>query len=346
LAGKAGKKDVELKYLAKAAEKATSADALLRLGDLLTEKKSWKEAAERYRQAWAKDKSAPLPLLLHGRALVGAGQEAEGKKAIEVAHQLPLGNEYARYQFAKALAERNLPEDARRERELTLKVGALEGWAINETLRMSGYEAQQQKDYGRAADIFEQFRLRCLRMGVSFVDYSAHVQVPSLVHQNRARALAAGGKFDEAKKEWQLCLALIPGNVNIPIYLLPELEKAGRKQEADDLYNGVFKVNEQACKDYPKSANNHNNLAWLAVVCKRQLELAEEHASEAVRLAPGNAGYLDTLAEVNFQRGRQAKAIELMKQCIKLDGKFDYFRKQLKRFEAGDPKAEVPDEGQ
>jgi tetratricopeptide (TPR) repeat protein len=172
------------------------------------------------------------------------------------------------------------------------------------------------------------------------------VQVPSLVHQNRARALVAAGKLDEAKKEWQLCLALVPNNVNIPIYLLPELEKAGRKQEADELYNRVFKVNEQACKDYPKSANSHNNLAWLAVVCRRQLDVAEEHATEAVRLAPGNAGYLDTLAEVHFQRGRQAKAIELMKECIKLDGKFEYFRKQLKRFEAGDPKAEVPDEGQ
>lgn len=346
LAGKAGKKDLEMKYLVKAAEKATNADALVRLGDLLGEKKSWKEAAERYREAWNKDKSVPLPLLLQGRALVQAGQEAEGKKLIEVAHQLPLGNEYTRYQFAKALAERNLTEDGRRERDLTLKVGALEGWAINETLRAAGYEAQQQRDWSRAADIFEQFRLRCLRMGVSFVEYSAHVQVPALVHQNRARALVAAGKIDEAKKEWQLCLALVPGNVNIPIYLTPDLEKAGRRKEADELYNQVFQVNEQACKDYPKSANSHNTLAWLAVVCKRQLDVAEEHANLAVKLAPSNAGYLDTLAEVNFQRGRQAKAIELMKRCLELDTKFDYFRKQLKRFEAGDPKADVPDEGQ
>ena len=56
------------------------------------------------------------------------------------------------------------------------------------------------------------------------------------------------------------------------------------------------------------------------------------------------AGYLDTLAEVHFQRGRQAKAIELMKRCLELDSKFDYFRKQLKRIEAGNPKAPRPEE--
>src|SRR5205807_1085485 len=98
-------------------------------------------------------------------------------------------------------------------------------------------------------------------------------------------------------------------------------------------------------RDYPQSATNHNTLAWLGALCRRHLDAAEEHANTAVKLTPDNAGYLDTLAEVNFQRGNAARAKELMQRCVELEPKNDYFRKQLKRIEAGDPRAEVPDEG-
>jgi tetratricopeptide (TPR) repeat protein len=86
----------------------------------------------------------------------------------------------------------------------------------------------------------------------------------------------------------------------------------------------------------------HNSLAWLAARCRRQLALAENHAKKAVELAPDTPGYLDTLAEVQFQSGRKEAAIATMKRCIELDPDRPYYRKQLKRFEAGDPLADVP----
>ena len=52
---------------------------------------------------------------------------------------------------------------------------------------------------------------------------------------------------------------------------------------------------------------------------------------------------LDTLAEVHFQRGEKDKAREIMQRCIALEGKTAYFRKQLARFEAGNPAADVPE---
>ena len=60
-------------------------------------------------------------------------------------------------------------------------------------------------------------------------------------------------------------------------------------------------------------------------------ELALAHAEKAVELAPNNAGYLDTLAEVLFQHGDKAVAAE--KRAIELDPKKPYFRKQLRRLE-------------
>jgi tetratricopeptide (TPR) repeat protein len=75
---------------------------------------------------------------------------------------------------------------------------------------------------------------------------------------------------------------------------------------------------------------------------RRDLDAALDHATQATKLAPDNPGYLDTLAEIHFQRGDKDKAIAALKKCIAMDPKRTYFTKQLKRFEAGDPKAELP----
>ena len=64
-----------------------------------------------------------------------------------------------------------------------------------------------------------------------------------------------------------------------------------------------------------------------------------------MELDPDNSGHLDTLAEVYFQRGDKDKAIELMKKCIEMQPKYEYFHKQLKRMQAGDRDADVPPEG-
>jgi len=126
---------------------------------------------------------------------------------------------------------------------------------------------------------------------------------------------------------------------------VPLLEKSGRKQAADNLFAKVFMHREQLCADFPRSAQQHTELACLSARCRRQLDKALTHAQKAVALDPKSASYLDTLAEVYFQRGDQAKAIELMRRCLELDlspGQGDFYRRQLKRFEAGDRLADLP----
>ena len=79
-------------------------------------------------------------------------------------------------------------------------------------------------------------------------------------------------------------------------------------------------------------------------VLPAQPGFGQEHALKAVALAPDSAGDFDTLAEVCFQRGDKDKAVAAEKKAIDLDSKKAYFRKQLKRIEAGDPSAERPAE--
>jgi tetratricopeptide (TPR) repeat protein len=188
--------------------------------------------------------------------------------------------------------------------------------------------------------------LRVLQTSVSFVETPAYVGVPAHVHRHRARGQVALGKFDEALKEVQAAEAVQPGNIQLVIDVVPELEKAGRKKEAADLYGRVLALWEKVIADYPKSASSRNTLAWMAVCCRRDLDKALEHATKAVELAPDSAAYTDTLAEVHFQRGDKDKAIELMKRCMALEPKRAFYQRQMKRFEAGDASAPLPPSGE
>ncbi len=135
-----------------------------------------------------------------------------------------------------------------------------------------------------------------------------------------------------------------PGNTNVAISLVPEMERRGRRKEADVLFDRCLEPHERTCCDYPRCADSHNAVAWMSACCRRNLDKALEHARKAVELAPTNADYIDTLAEVYFQRGEKDKAIASQKRAIELDPKNSYYRKQLRRLETGDPATERPAE--
>ena len=110
------------------------------------------------------------------------------------------------------------------------------------------------------------------------------------------------------------------------------------------MFDRCLAVQENLCKEYPNNPSGHNGAAWLSACCGRGLESAEQHALKAVGLSPDSPGVRDTLAEAYFQRGDKDKAIAAEKKSVELDPKKAYYRKQLKRMEAGDPAAERPPE--
>lgn len=341
----AGLDELALSYFTRPAD-AGSPAALLRLGDYLAEKKQWKPAAERYGQAWEKDRTQTVAVLLRGWALTQAGEEKEGRKLMELAHWLPLADEAARYNLAEALAKHGLSEAARQERQLILRIGAFESWYVGDSLRHAAQEAVARKDFLTAAACYERAMLRCLKTNTGFLDTAAYLVVPHLVHRYRARGQLAAGRVDEARRELHLCQTALPGDVDLPIALVPELEKLGRKAEADELFAQAFAVQEKLCADYPQSSWARNSLAWLSARCRRQLDKGLDQALQATKLSPQNPAYIDTLAEIYFQKNDRPQAIALMKQCLQLDGKNDYFRRQLQRFETGNPATDPAEEAE
>ena len=325
-------------------EKNGSALALIRLGDLDAEKKEWDKAADDYRQAWEQDHFEVIALYLEGWALAQAGKDKEGKKLMEAAHWTPLGDGQVRAAFLRALEARGQREAVRRERGLLLRLSPAGSYNAVQGMREAAAAALEGDDYAAAAAGQERIMLRCLTGQVSFVQPAAYLGVPALVHRLRAQADTAAGKFDDAQKEVALGLEALPGNTYVPIELVPAWDRAGRKKEAQELFDRCIAVQEELCDAYPNCAWGHNSVAWISACCRRNLESAQVHALKAVALAPDSAGDLDTLAEVNFQRGDKEKAIAAQKKAIQLDPKKAYYRRQLKRIEAGDPAAQRPAE--
>ncbi|HZT82014.1 MAG TPA: hypothetical protein VFA26_17440 [Gemmataceae bacterium] len=338
----AGKDDKARAYLDGAAQAGATPAARLRLGDFLAAKGRWQEAAREYRLAWEKAPEQALPLCLCGHALLKAGDEREGKKLLETAALLPLGSEVARYNLAEELNRRGLTDLAVKERELLAKIGWRRSIYVGNTLVRLSPVAESRKEHFRAAAWTQEQALVILRNNIYFTDPNGYLMVPHRVHLQRARGLLAEGKVDEALAEARLADALVPGSLTVPVKLVPELEKRGRKKEADELYARTRDRFEALRKAHPNSAWCHNALAWLAAGCRRQLDEALRQAQKAVELEPDQAGYLDTLAEVHFQRGEKEKALAAMKKCVELEPKNETFRKRLKRIEAGDPSSEMP----
>ena len=116
------------------------------------------------------------------------------------------------------------------------------------------------------------------------------------------------------------------------IAFVNELDKLGKKAEADDLYRKHTAPYRALSAAYPASAQAHNQLAWAQAKCRRDLDDALTQARRAVELDPKNTACLDTLAETYFQRGEVQQAIEIMNRCVELEPNEERDQEQLERF--------------
>jgi tetratricopeptide (TPR) repeat protein len=87
----------------------------------------------------------------------------------------------------------------------------------------------------------------------------------------------------------------------------------------------------RAIEAFPNDAVTLNNTAWLCALCGRNMDKAKEFADRAVAIRH-DPTYLDTLAEVEFRRGRAREALELSQQCREMEPRDDQHKKQIRRF--------------
>jgi tetratricopeptide (TPR) repeat protein len=183
-----------------------------------------------------------------------------------------------------------------------------------------------------AARHWEQTRFYLLKPGTNLLEQAGYLDLGATIHRMRVKHLLAAGDKAGAVTELKHCEQLLPGSIKLVEELLPLLRKAELTDEADDLVENCFQVYAQAVQQFPESANLHNQAAWVAAIAGHRLDDALPLAEEAVRLAPENAAYADTLAEVHFARGDRDKAIEWSRRSLALDPDSKLHAERLESF--------------
>ncbi|MGL6097198.1 MAG: hypothetical protein ACRC7O_15550 [Fimbriiglobus sp.] len=305
----------------------------LELGDLLMDAGKFADAAKRYEQGWKWFPDNGLLLYLSGRALTAAGENAEGKRRTDLAHWVSLGNPRIRGRFLEELVSRGHTAAARRERDLIRESGwrsdAFLGNVWNQVARASVV----LREFDAAAAANRRAVHYLLRTpGVSYVEGFAYLTVPQLVGVHTARGLLAAGKTDAALAAAAECLTVLPGNTDVPLGLVPDLDKLGRTKDADALYRRVADAYAGVLRDHPDSAWALYSSAWLAAGCRRDLDTALIHGKKAVELDPDAKTPREVLAEVHFRRGDRADAVAVMAKLAAADPRNPIFRRQLDRY--------------
>src|SRR5262249_43925571 len=159
--------------------------------------------------AWERDKGRALPLYLRGWALAQAGQKEEGRRLMDLAHWLPLGNEETRYKLAEALYDHDQRDASLRELDLIVPLGGFESAAPANALGWLADEAVTKKDHLKAAEYLERVLLYCARTHSQFVRKEGYLLTPFRIHLYRAQGLLAAGRpAEEIRREMADCSAV------------------------------------------------------------------------------------------------------------------------------------------
>ena len=85
-------------------------------------------------------------------------------------------------------------------------------------------------------------------------------------------------------------------------------------------------------RERPDDPETLNSVAWALSTSGIAKDRALELSTRAVKLAPGDLRYRDTLAECNFRLGRTDEAVRIASEIVAKDPASEYYRTRLQRF--------------
>ena len=88
--------------------------------------------------------------------------------------------------------------------------------------------------------------------------------------------------MDAALKHAAVALEQSPGSQDVATLLVPELAKHGRVADAEALYRKAVVPYRTMVEEFPTSAFAHNGVAWVAACCRRDLNVALDHARKSL----------------------------------------------------------------
>jgi tetratricopeptide (TPR) repeat protein len=115
-------------------------------------------------------------------------------------------------------------------------------------------------------------------------------------------------------------------------FFFPALRKAGLIKEHDKWFGETWDLMGKVIACYPESDNTRNTAAWFAARALRKLDEAEKHLGKALAANPNQSAYLDTMAEIQFAKGRREEALEWSRKAVNFLPDDVQLRQQQARF--------------
>jgi len=312
----------------------------MRFGNTLLNAEKPKLAFQEFDKAWQINKSDPLPLYLKGVALSQSGEKEKGMELKKKASIMATGDVTKRHFLASSMWLHGDDELAREQDKLILRLASPHESVHPEALRRKYADLKirqvNAKQCAHALEFYLLSRMRAVnanstispRNALSYFINLGVMQAKSLLENEDTQAA-----ITKIKKLQQIN----PSDSSMLEDLHQLLVDAGKTKEADELFSTTYKVSKETVIRFPDHGQHNNNHAWLLSRCSKKLDEALEHATKAVQLEPENGAFLDTLAEVHFQRGNRTKAIEISEKAVKLLDGDSQVKRQLERFKNGNP---------
>lgn len=335
----------DLELAMKYAREAETLDPRLPMvaGDLMFEQQDWQGAAEAYRRTGeAVGGNAQMAFFL-GYCLTKSGEEAAGKKEMLLAKVHALAPE-AKLGMATGLHTRKLKSEAEEQVQLLRKT-ALPDSPVAASAAQFWATLVQKEQPREAAHAWQQQLLHVLNASGSFPEMDHYLRFVHQIHKARGVAAAKAGRREEAAAEFAVCERVLPGDVNLAVDVAPLLDQQGMQDLAAMLVERGVASLKTTLEDFPKSATNWNNAAWVLARGQRQLDQALQMAEKAVELSPNESSYQDTLAEVHFQRGDREAAVAAATRAAELLPFSPLFAKRLAHFQKDELKSLDAGEG-
>ncbi|HUR54742.1 MAG TPA: hypothetical protein VMZ71_11465, partial [Gemmataceae bacterium] len=307
----------------------------LELGDFLFDRDRFHDAAAKLEAGFRRFPDQPLLLFLSGKALVKAGNEKEGRRRMELSHWVSLGSERVRGKFLEELIRRGEAKAAKRETDLVLRACWNRDHHAGNVINQAARASVLNKDFATAEQCVQRSLLVLMKVpDLYFVEASAYLGVPHDMMIFRARSLLSAGKVDEAMTQARAVLKVTPGHIEMVNGMVTELEKIGRKKEADELFGAAWSAYQKMLADYPDSPAARGALASLAAHCGRELDKGLTYAKEASAADPLSAAYREMVAELHFRHKDRAAALAVMTKLADETPRSRLYRRQLARYKS------------
>lgn len=321
------------------AERTHLAEDLLAVADDAAERGEWALAQRYYGRANAAEPDSEAVVYRLGHAMAQL-ENPQGELLMQRARCMPLNDAVRRLLLVQVMIECGHADAAREQLHIVQRT--YEPWNSRggHALEYAARNAYARRDWATAADLWTHVMLMLPDMS----NIRANLSMSAIIRHTRALALLDAGQNEQAAEQITQARRLLPGDIELPIRLCGPLQQAGMRQLSEELFGEALAINRELVEKYPQSASLHNTVAWLLVRCRRNLDVALEHAETGVALDPRNVAIIDTLAEVYFQLGDRHKAMETILRCIEIEPQFPRHREALKRFEQLTPDTDPPPE--